>query len=198
MDRLRWDSAFRHTERTRLSQHGSGLSLDQQRTLARHTAPRGTAAAYADLLGRVSTGALLSSSVSARMQSHLERTIDADSMGLPLRTVASVGEATPGLISLAGYARRDGDAAPRVVVLFLEQLPMAVFYHLLQTSLDKGFFLRLLGDDSFFDRVRDTLQTRSTEPADSLSDRPSSRLSPPPGSPRPQERSTGRERRGGR
>jgi hypothetical protein len=103
------------------------------------------------------------------MQAALERPTDADSVGLSLRAVASTGGATPGLLSLAGYARREGDAPPRVVVLVLERLPMAVFYHLLQTSLDKGLFLRLLGDDAFFDRVRDTLESKAAERSDSLS-----------------------------
>jgi hypothetical protein len=169
MDRLRRDSAFRHTEHTRRARRGSGLSLRQQRALARHTAPRGTAADYATLLRRVATGSLLSPDVSARMQAALERPTDADSVGLSLRAVASTGGATPGLLSLAGYARREGDAPPRVVVLVLERLPMAVFYHLLQTSLDKGLFLRLLGDDAFFDRVRDTLESKAAERSDSLS-----------------------------
>ena len=147
LKRLRRDSTFRHRERRRLSQHGSGLSLRHQRTLAKHTAPRGTASAYADILRRVATSRLPSSSIATQMQRHLERTTENDSLGLSVRTVASVGGATPGLISIAGYARQETDAPPRIVVLLLEQLPMAVFYHLLQTSLDKGLFLRLLGKD---------------------------------------------------
>ncbi|MEF8940781.1 MAG: hypothetical protein V5A22_13125 [Salinivenus sp.] len=103
------------------------------------------------------------------MQAHLERTINADSVGLSLRAVASIGGATPGLISLAGYARREEDAPPRVMVLLLERLPMAVFYHLLQTGLDKGLLLRVLGDDSFFARVRDSLEAGPREMSDSLS-----------------------------
>jgi hypothetical protein len=88
------------------------------------------------------------------MQHFLERSFARDSVALSIRTVGSIGGATPGLISLAGYAERAGDAPPRVVVLLLERLPMAVFYHLLQTGLDKGFHLQLLGDDAFFEQVR--------------------------------------------
>ena len=185
LNRLRRDSAFRRTERTRRSRRGSGLSLRRQRTLARHTAPRGTAVAYADLLRRVATGTLSPPGVPGRMQAHLERTIEADSVGLSLRAVASIGGATPGLISLAGYARREGDAPPRVMVLLLERLPMAVFYHLLQTGLDKGLLLRVLGDDSFFARVRDTLQTEPTETGDALSGRTPPALRPRPAPHRP-------------
>jgi hypothetical protein len=37
-------------------------------------------------------------------------------------------------------------------------VPIGVFYHLLQTGLDKGFQLRLLGDDAFFEDVRRRLR----------------------------------------
>jgi hypothetical protein len=154
MERLRRDSSFRRAERQRLSQHGSDLSLREQRTLARHTAPRGTAADYADLLARIAQDSLVNATIADSMQHFLERSFARDSVALSIRTVGSIGGATPGLISLAGYAERAGDAPPRVVVLLLERLPMAVFYHLLQTGLDKGFHLQLLGDDAFFEQVR--------------------------------------------
>jgi hypothetical protein len=159
MERLRRDSTFRRTERQRLTQHGSGLSLREQRTLARYTAPRGTAAEYANLLARVAQGALINATVADSLQPFVERSFARDSVALSIRTVGSVGGATPGLISLAGYAKRAGDTPPRVVVLLLEGLPMAVFYHLLQTGLDKGFHLQLLGDDAFFEQVRRRLHS---------------------------------------
>jgi hypothetical protein len=155
MDRLRRDSAFRRAERRRLSRRGSGLSLRRQRSLAQRTAPRGTAAGYAALLARAAAGSL--DVVGDSLRAYLERPVPRDSVAMPLRAVGSVGGATPGLISLAGYARRPG-APPRVAVLLLEGLPMGVFYHLLRTGLDKGFQLRVLGDDSFFERVRARLE----------------------------------------
>jgi hypothetical protein len=36
----------------------------------------------------------------------------------------------------------------------VEDLPLAVLYHLLQTGIHKGFQLQLLGDEAFADRVR--------------------------------------------
>jgi hypothetical protein len=159
MRRLRGDSSFRRTERQRLSEQGSMLSLREQRTLARLTAPRGTASAYADLLARIAQGSLVNATVADSLQQYLERSFVRDSVALSLQTVGSVGGATPGLISLAGYAERTGDAPPRVAVLLLERLPMAVFYHLLQTGLDKGFHLQLLGDDDFFKQVHQRLHS---------------------------------------
>lgn len=163
MGRLTEESGFRRTQRDRLARRGSGLSLRDQRTFAHRTAPRGTAAEYAPFLQRVATSSLDRPPVAQRMQTYLERSAEADSLDLSVRTVGSMGGATPGLISVAGYARRDGNAPPRVVVLFLEELPMAVFYHLLQTGLDKGFYLRLMGDDGFFSRVRERLSEPSAK-----------------------------------
>lgn len=159
LDRLRRDTAFRRLERKRLTRRGSGLSLGQQRILAQQTAPRGTAAEYAGLLERVVTGAFSTPGVAESMQVHLERAFASDSIDITLESVGSKGGATPGLVSFAGYARRTGDAPPRIVVLFMEQVPMAVLYHLMQTGLDKGFQLRLLGDDAFFRSVRARLDT---------------------------------------
>ena len=39
----------------------------------------------------------------------------------------------------------------------MDGLPLGVFYHLLQTGLDRGFLLQLLGDDVFFEQVRERL-----------------------------------------
>jgi hypothetical protein len=51
------------------------------------------------------------------------------------------------------------------VVLLLEDLPMGVFYHLLQTGLDKGFQLRLFSDDAFLKQVRQRLAPGATAAA---------------------------------
>lgn len=158
MTRLRRDTTFRRAEWDRIGQRGSGLSLQQQRTLAQHTAPVGTAVEYARLLERVVTDSLAPPGTAARMQEHLERAFVSDSIALTVEAVGSEGGATPGLISFAGYAHRADGAPPRIVVLFMEQVPMAVFYHLMQTGLDKGFQLQLMGDDAFFRQVRARLE----------------------------------------
>lgn len=168
-ERLKEDPRFRRTQRERLGRRGSGLSLRDQRTLAHRTAPRGTAAEYARFLQRVAASSLDNPPVAQRMQTYLERSTENDSLALSVRTIGSMGGATPGLISFAGYARRDGNAPPRIVVLFLEDLPMAVFYHLLQTGLDKGFYLQLMGDNAFFSQVRERLSDPSTRAGDAPS-----------------------------
>lgn len=152
---LRRDSSFRRAERKRLRRRGTALSLRDQRALARATYPAGTAADYADFLGRLLRD---SSSAAARFVTRqIETVVENDSTRTAIASIGTHTGAMPGLISFVGYVRFAGDRPPRVATLFLEGLPMGVFYHLVQTGLDKGFQLRLLSDPAFFRRVRERL-----------------------------------------
>jgi hypothetical protein len=159
--RLTADTTFRASVRERLSTRGSRLGLRQQSTLTQATGPHGTAAAYADLVARIAQGTLGPPGASERLQALLERplradTVAADSAARPFRTLAVKTGASPGVLSAAGYARRT-EGRTRVVALFMDGVPFAVLYHLLQTGIDKGFLLQLLGDDAFVERVRQRL-----------------------------------------
>jgi len=154
------DAAFRRAERKRLQESGSGLTLSQQQELALSTYPTATAREYAALLGRVAAGSLSvdgASEWTERWRQALEHPVDTDTVQTVFSHIASKSGAYPGLLSFAGYARRTNGRPPRVVVLLVEDLPLAVLYQLLQTGIDKGFQLQLLGDDAFFERVRETL-----------------------------------------
>lgn len=155
---LREEAAFRQAERERLRQRGTGLSLRQQRAFARATYPRGTATAYAGGMARLAEGTWASDSVSAFLQRRMEQPIDSDSVRTSVTAIASKAGALPGLISFVGYVRWDDDRPPRVAALFMEDLPIGVFYHLLQSGLDRGFQLQLLTDDAFFRTARAQLQ----------------------------------------
>jgi hypothetical protein len=43
----------------------------------------------------------------------------------------------------------------------MEDVPIGLFYHLMQTGLDRGFYLQLLTDDTFFQTVRTQLSNPS-------------------------------------
>jgi len=158
---LRRDSSFRHRERNRLRRRGTGLSVRDQRALAQVTYPEGTAADYADFLARSLDGTLGASPVPQFVRRRLETSVESDSMDVPVRALGTQVGALPGLISFVGYVRYENDRPPRVVSLLLEGLPIGVFYHLVQTSLDKGFLLRLLTDADFFQRARARLLNRA-------------------------------------
>lgn len=148
--RLAEDAAFRFEAQERLRTQGLGLSIQQQRARAHATFPRSTATAYADLFARA-----LVDSVAA-LRPPLEQPFPADTTGVAAYDAFAVhGGAFPGVISLGGYVR--GPDGGRIVVLLLENVPLAVFYHLAQTSLDKGFVLQLLLDGAFSEEVREGL-----------------------------------------
>ena len=163
-DRLAQDSAFRRRVAEQQARRGSGLSLRQQRALAGVTFPRGTAQAYAALMARLAAGSLaagrtpFSPATTQLMRAHVERPVLGDSAGAFPLLIGSEGEGAPGLVSFAGYARPKGGGGGRVVALLAEDLPTAVFYHLMQTGLDNGFEVQLLLDDAFFQQVRRRLK----------------------------------------
>lgn len=154
--KLRRDSSFRKRERQQLERRGSRLSVRDQRTLAQATYPKGTAAEYADLLARSLKGTLGSSAVSEFVHQKIASPIESDSLASIEAVGTNVG-AIPGIISFVGYIRYSGDRPPKVFALLLEDLPIGLFYHIIQSSLDKGLQLRLVSDPDFFRRVKGEL-----------------------------------------
>lgn len=154
---LREDADFRRREHERLDERGTDLSIRHQRALAQTTYPRGTAAAYTALIERIARGTLHSDSVSTFLQRRIEQAVESDSIQTGFTAIGSKAGALPGVVSFVGYVRR-ADGPPRVMALFMEELPIGLFYHLMQTGLDTGFQLQLLTDDGFFERVRTRLQ----------------------------------------
>jgi len=159
--RLSADASFREDVRERLSAHGSRLGLRQQSRLTQERGPHGTAAEYADLVARMAQSTLEPPGTSERLHALLERplrpdSVAADSGAGPFQALAVKTGASPGVLSAVGYARRS-DGRTRVVALFMDGVPFAVLYHLIQTGIDKGVLLQLLADDAFVERVRDRL-----------------------------------------
>ncbi len=136
--KLRTDATFRTEIQAQLGKAGTGLSLDAQRTLAQSTFPKGTASDYARLMTRMASD---TTAAVWLMRTYMEQPLP----GAEGQLIASKAGSFPGIISFAGYVRDDAGGS-RVVVMLLDNLPMAVFYHLLQTGLDKGLVVQLLLD----------------------------------------------------
>jgi hypothetical protein len=149
-NRLRADAAYRSAVRDRLEREGSGLRLREQADLAADGFSRGTARAYASLVARIATG----DDPAAEALRRTWETPVGDDSAAAFTHLASRNGAYPGLLAFAGYARRGEERSPRVAVMMVEDLPLAVLYHLLQTGIHKGFQLQLLGDEAFAGRVR--------------------------------------------
>ena len=155
--RLRRDTTFRKAQYRDLDRDGSSLTLEEQRTLALRTYPHGTARDYATLVEGIATGRTPSPNAASLLHDLLERPVTVpDSVAVPFTHVATYGGATPGVMSFVGYARYP-DRPPRVVAMLLDDLPLAVMYHLLQTGIDKGLQLQLLGDRGALSRVHNVL-----------------------------------------
>ena len=160
--RLKQDSTFRRKEHARLRQRGTDISLRQQRALAQITYPRGTAAGYARWMARLAQDTPPSDSASAFLQRQLEQAVLPDSArGDSTQTAMTIGSkagAVPGVISFVGYVRHGSHRPPRVLVVLMEEVPIGLFYHLMQTGIHRGLYVQLLTDDAFFEDARARLQ----------------------------------------
>ncbi|HHP7237178.1 hypothetical protein [Longibacter sp.] len=170
------DDSMRSAVTSALSTRGTDLSVRRQRAYALAALPKGTALDYARLMASIRTGkdagwermrSILETPVArspadtllaGRTLQDTSGAVKAASMQPSPRFVANVAGAHPGILTLAGYVRTDGDASPRVVVLMMHDLPMAVFYQLAQTGIDKGLFLELLMDAEATERLAGALR----------------------------------------
>lgn len=159
------DSTYAREIRKTFRTRGTNLTLRDQRRMAQETLPRASAAnvarTFADMAQATTNEPM------ATTYALLNRSTGIDTLSTGVQRVASKGGAMPGVISFAGVAHYADERPPRVVVLSMEEMPLAVFYHVLQSGLDQGLALRLLGDDAFFEDARERLDasTSGTESA---------------------------------
>lgn len=141
-------------ERERLQDDGLTLRLSEQALLTRVTSPRGRARAYAQLMARVATSEVEGAELAR------------EALGWPLQnpevkenfdSVGTKPGSLPGLLTSAYYAQPKGKDKVRVLALFFDKLPMAVWLQLMQKFLHQRFELRLLHDDAFFTEVKQRL-----------------------------------------
>ncbi|PEN08007.1 hypothetical protein CRI93_06075 [Longimonas halophila] len=165
-ERYASDSTYAREIRQTFQSRGTNLTLRDQRRMAQETLPQATATEVAAAMVQMAEAAPESSYATA--YALLDRSTGLDSLNTHVQRVASKGGAMPGVISFAGLAHYADDRAPRVVVLSMEEIPLAVFYHLLQSGLDQGLALRLLSDDAFFEETRTRIQaSNNADPTDS-------------------------------
>ena len=163
-ERLQSDSAYRSDVRAPLEDGVTELTFRQQRDLARVGHPRVAADSFAAVMASLVRGDLASKGVAARLARQIEQQVQPDSLGQAPRVsaVGSLAGAYPGMLHFAGYARHTGEGPDRVVVMVMEDLPLAVFYHLAQTGIDKGLVLQLLIDDDYAREVEAAFESAGT------------------------------------
>jgi hypothetical protein len=149
------DPARSAAEHTRLEDDGLTLRLSEQAALARVTSPRGRARAYAQLMARIANDEV-EGSVQAR--AGLAWLLQNPELKEQFDSVGTKPGSLPGLLTSAYYARPKGQNKLRVLALFLDELPIAVWLQLMQKFLHQRFELRVLSDDAFFEQVKQRLE----------------------------------------
>jgi hypothetical protein len=129
------------------------IDLFKQREWAHQVFPKGTAQDYAWYMQKLALISNEATGTGAIEKQALERTVPGDST----RVLATLNGSFPGIISFAGYIQSREEEEGRVVVFLLEDVSMGVFYHLMQTGIDKGFVLQLLLDADFARDLADRL-----------------------------------------
>lgn len=151
-ERLVKDDAYRSTQRNRLEHSGIGLNLREQEAFAKALFPRGTARGYAKLMERVAT-APSSSKWAFVMSSNLEWVLGrGGSLDQRFDRFGTKGGSLPGVLTSATYAQPHGQPT-RVMTLFLEDVPFALWANLMKTFTQQKFEQRLLEDPAFREKV---------------------------------------------
>jgi beta-lactamase class A len=140
-------------ERKRLEDDGLSLRLSEQAALTRVTSPRGRARAYAQLMARVANGEVEGSELA---RAALAWPLQNPEVKEQFESVGTKPGSLPGLLTSAYYARTKQNKL-RVLALFLDELPVAVWLQLMQKFLHQRFELSLLSDDAFFEQVKQRL-----------------------------------------
>jgi D-alanyl-D-alanine carboxypeptidase len=153
-EQLADDPQLRAAERQRLENAGPQLTLREQMTFASALFPRGSARAYAGLMERIQAGALPGS---ARMRPELEWPLQNPALRERFAQLGTKGGSLAGIMTAATYAQTKANKQRRVLALFFEHLPVAVWLQLMQSFVHQEFELRLLEDDAFFARARERL-----------------------------------------
>jgi D-alanyl-D-alanine carboxypeptidase len=153
-EQLRTEPQLRAAERARLDVEPWTLTLREIANLARELMPHGSARGYAELMARIQRGELPGS---AALQTELQWPLDSPGMRERFDQLGTKGGSVPGILTSATFALPHGQSTPRVLALFFERMPIAVWLELNQNFVHQQFELKLLSDDAFFEKVRERL-----------------------------------------
>ena len=134
------------------------LGLREQAHLSSTRSPKGTARDYASLMERVQRGELISGAASATMRGFLEWPMENEPIRQEFTAFGTKGGSLAGVLTEATYAVPRDAASGGVAALFLEELPLAVWFTLEENYLHQDLLRRLLSDTEFFEGVRQRLE----------------------------------------
>jgi D-alanyl-D-alanine carboxypeptidase len=143
--RLRDDAAFAQAERDRLEADGLGLTPAEQVLYARALGPQGTARGYAALMARVLEGKPDPAWAKVMAESLEGPRSRSERLREQFHRFGSRGGSLPGVLASASYAQPK-DGAPRVLALFFQDLPIALWAQLMRRNTQQELERRLLSD----------------------------------------------------
>lgn len=125
------------------------------------TTPRGTPQDYAYIMGQVATDTFFSPEVTAIMRPHLEWPMQFEENQARFTSLGSKGGSFVGVMTGATYyIPKTGDFAgqPRVVVLFMNDIPFSAWLTLAQNFAHQGFEFEVATNNTFATQVRNSVE----------------------------------------
>lgn len=152
--RLLADPARGPQQQKQWQEEGLTLSLREQADLTSVTSPRGRARAYARLMARVAAGELPGSRQAQDALGWIKHNAE---LSQRFDSIGTQAGSLPGALSSAYFARAKGHHKVRVLAMFADRLPIAVWLQLMEKFLHQRFETQLLGDDAYFEQVKQRL-----------------------------------------
>jgi D-alanyl-D-alanine carboxypeptidase len=148
------DPAFRASILKSLSRDGIGLDVPGQESFAAALDNRGTARAYGRIMGRICSGQLPGA---ALMREALEWPMRSATIRAEFDQLGTKGGSLPGVLTAAYFAVPKSDGKPRVLALFMRNVPFRAWLELVQSFSQQELERKLLSDDAWVDKVRQRL-----------------------------------------
>jgi D-alanyl-D-alanine carboxypeptidase len=150
-DELRTSPQLEAAEKKYLAANGVTLRLSEQAAFARALGVHGTARGYAALMLKIKRGELPGSSA---MQAELEWPTRNPATRERFDSLGTKAGSVPSILTSVTYAKPRGTDELRVVALFFEGLPIAVWLRMAETFVQQDFETKLLAEPAFFAKVR--------------------------------------------
>ncbi len=137
------------------------LSFKEQQAMAQALNCGGTASCYALLMEKIYNSAILSQSTVQIVRKYLEWTMELAGNQQEIEVFGTKGGSLPGIVTEASYLKPKKAKNARVFALLIENIPGAVWLEIMQNYIQQDFEYQLLGDERFFNLVRQRLSTTS-------------------------------------
>jgi D-alanyl-D-alanine carboxypeptidase len=134
------------------------LKFKEQQAMSQALNCRGTAKEYALIMERIYSNSLISQGADKIIRDYLEWQMEFAGNQQEIDSFGFKNGSLPGIITEACYLKPTKAKKARVFALFLENLPAGVWFKMLQNDVQQDFEYKLLGDESFFELVRQKLQ----------------------------------------